>query len=85
MTTSPPGAVGPRAVEVAALGARTEVVGFALAGAHVLAADDADAVRAAWRCLPPGVGVVLLTPSAAAALAEELAGAQGLLTAVIPG
>ena len=38
---------------VAVLGELARVQGFSLAGALVLVADDADAVRARWAALPP--------------------------------
>ncbi|MEU8717420.1 V-type ATP synthase subunit F [Streptomyces sp. NPDC048663] len=57
---------------VAAIGARTSVGGFALAGVEVLAVEDPDAVRRAWRELPGTVGLVILTASAAETLGAEL-------------
>ncbi|MFJ4696215.1 hypothetical protein [Streptomyces sp. NPDC088766] len=56
---------------VAALGERSRVAGLALAGAVVLAADDPEAVRRAWRSLPDGVDLVILTPAAAEALDRD--------------
>ncbi|MFE3632729.1 V-type ATP synthase subunit F [Streptomyces cellostaticus] len=53
---------------VAAIGARTDVGGLALAGVDVLVAEDPDAVRAAWRRLPRAVALVILTAPAAEAL-----------------
>jgi vacuolar-type H+-ATPase subunit F/Vma7 len=58
---------------VAAIGEETRVAGYAMAGVHVLAAEDADGACAAWDALPGEVGCVLLTPSARAALEERLA------------
>ena len=55
---------------VAALGERHRVEGFALAGALVLVAADAEAVRDAWARLPDDVAVVVLTPAAANALED---------------
>lgn len=52
---------------VAVIGEETLVRGFALAGASIVAADDAEAVRTAWRNLPDDVTVVVLTEAAAAA------------------
>jgi vacuolar-type H+-ATPase subunit F/Vma7 len=66
------------------LGEAVRVEGFALAGATVLVADDTDAVRRAWASLPGDVAVVLLTANAAAALAEEPALREGVLSAVMP-
>jgi vacuolar-type H+-ATPase subunit F/Vma7 len=56
---------------VAVVGELTRVQGFALAGALVLPAEDAEAVRAAWSSLDEEVAVVVLTPAAAAALGDE--------------
>jgi vacuolar-type H+-ATPase subunit F/Vma7 len=57
---------------VAVVGEQLQVQGFTLAGAVVLAADDAAAVRSAWASLGDDVAVVVLTPRAAAALEAEL-------------
>ncbi|MFH9860418.1 hypothetical protein [Streptomyces sp. NPDC017202] len=74
---------------VAALGERSRVAGLALAGALVLAADDPEAVRRAWRSLPDGVDLVILTPAAAEALGRDLdptvsAGRRRLTTVMPP-
>lgn len=70
---------------VAAVGEEERVAGFALAGATVHVAPTADAVRAAWRELGPDVGLVILTPAAARALATELAAPSARrLWAVMP-
>ncbi len=55
---------------IAVLGERHRVEGFALAGAAVFDAADADSVRDAWARLPDDVAVVVLTPAAAAALED---------------
>jgi vacuolar-type H+-ATPase subunit F/Vma7 len=68
---------------VAALGEWALVRGYALAGVTVLAAEDADAVRAAWRTLEPDVEVVILTPAAAAALGGVIA-RERPMTVVMP-
>jgi vacuolar-type H+-ATPase subunit F/Vma7 len=71
---------------IVALGEREQLQGFALVGVEVAAADDADAVRAAWRELPGGVGLVILTAAAHGALeAEELTSEAGPLAVVMPG
>jgi len=67
---------------VAAIGAQVRVQGFALAGAVVHVAEDAEAARAAWDALADDVAVVVLTPAAARALAEADTG--GRLTVVMP-
>jgi vacuolar-type H+-ATPase subunit F/Vma7 len=64
---------------VAVIGEETLVRGFALAGALVLAADDPEAVRAAWRDLPDDVAVVILTEAAAGADPDRAAGAWPLV------
>ncbi|MFF5313293.1 hypothetical protein [Streptomyces massasporeus] len=71
---------------VAALGERSRVAGLALAGAVVLVADDAEAVRRVWSGLPDGIDLVILTPAAAEALGSEPAapGGRRPLTAVMP-
>lgn len=61
---------------VAVLGERAKVQGFALAGAMVLIAEDAEQARTAWESLGADVAVVVLTPLAAASLAHEIDEAQ---------
>ena len=56
---------------------------LALAGVLVLPAEEPGAVRDAWHRLPPEVGLVLLTPDAAASLADE-AGRGWPMVAVMP-
>lgn len=68
---------------VAVIGERALVRGWSLAGAAVTAADDAGAVRAAWRSLGADVAVVVLTPAAAAVLTDEIAHGTPL-TVVLP-
>ncbi|MET9848341.1 hypothetical protein ACFZC6_38025 [Streptomyces ossamyceticus] len=62
------------------------MTGLALAGAVVLVADDAPAVRRVWHSLPDGVDLVILTPAAAEALESDTAtsGGRRPLTAVMP-
>jgi len=69
--TAAPGARGGTR-RVAVLGEGERVRAFALVGVHVVAADDAQAARAAWRALPNDVGLVMLTQSARTALGDEL-------------
>ena len=57
---------------VVVLGERSRVAGFALAGAHVVVADEPGAVLAAWAALTADVAVVVLTPAAAASLGALL-------------
>jgi hypothetical protein len=70
---------------VVALGEETRLLGFVLAGAVLLPADTgADVVRA-WDAVGDDVGLVLLTPAAAAALGARLTDpASTRLTAVLP-
>ena len=53
------------------LGEAVRVEGFALAGADVIVAEDADAVCSAAASLPSDVAVVVLTPMAASVVADE--------------
>ncbi len=69
---------------VAVVGELTRVQGFALAGALVLVAEDAQAARAAWSSLADDVAVVVLTPQAAAALGDELERRRWPLAVVMP-
>ncbi|GED83146.1 V-type ATP synthase subunit F [Streptomyces sp. 6-11-2] len=71
---------------VAAIGARTDVCGLALAGVDVLVAEEPDAVREAWRTLPDTVGLVILTPEAAEVLGDAATAPQPArpLTVVMP-
>jgi len=59
---------------VAVIGEGVRVQGFALAGALVLAAEDAAAARAAWRSLHPDVAMAVLTPRAAGWLRDVTGG-----------
>ncbi len=67
-----------------AIGEAVRVEGFALGGATVLVAEDPAAVRRAWESLPSDVAVVVLTPKAAAALADGSVPVEGVLTAIMP-
>lgn len=69
---------------VAVLGEPARVDGFALAGARTLPASDAAAVRAAWATLDDDVGLLVVTPMAAATIAGELAERRNLLWVVMP-
>lgn len=59
---------------VAVIGESVRVEGFTLAGALVFSAENEAEVRAAWQSLPSDVAVAVLTPRAANALRETLAG-----------
>ena len=69
---------------VVVLGERARVAGFALAGATVLVAEDADAARRHWRQLGGDVAVVVLTSAAAAAVAGLPPARRELLSVVMP-
>jgi vacuolar-type H+-ATPase subunit F/Vma7 len=56
---------------IAAIGERERVRALAFAGVQVLAADEADTARAAWRALPEDVGLVILTAAAREAVAPS--------------
>ena len=68
---------------IAVIGENVRVQGFGLAGARVLAAEDAASVRAAWDTLANDVALVILTPSAAATL-HDAAATSSRQTVVLP-
>lgn len=70
-------------VHVAAIGEARLVRGYGLAGVTVLAAEDERTAQAAWRALDPRFGLVIVTPSAARAVAAA-GGPGGRLLAVLP-
>jgi vacuolar-type H+-ATPase subunit F/Vma7 len=55
---------------VVAIGEEQRVRGFGLAGVRVIPAEDPAQAIAAWTGLPPDVDVVILTPTAVAAVAD---------------
>lgn len=67
----------------AALGEALRVEGFALAGAVVLRAEGPDEARQAWRSLPAGVAVLVLTERAASWLGDDLRSRPDVLIAVM--
>ncbi len=69
---------------VAVIGEGTAVAGYALAGALVLPAEDAPAVRAAWDRLPDDVDVVVLTAAAGDALGPRRHTTRPPLAVVMP-
>jgi vacuolar-type H+-ATPase subunit F/Vma7 len=69
--------------EVAVLGEPVLTLGYALAGAKVLAAGTTAEVLQRWAELPPEVGVVILTAKAAEALGTARLEAA-VLTVVLP-
>ena len=68
---------------IVAIGERERLRGLALSGVGVIAADDPEAVRAAWTGLSEDVALVILTAEAGAAL--ELAERGERLSVVMPG
>ena len=68
----------------AVIGEAVRVQGYAMAGAVVYPAEDADQARAAWRSLPPDIAVVVLTAQAAAWLGEAPQRRDGVLPVVMP-
>jgi vacuolar-type H+-ATPase subunit F/Vma7 len=69
---------------VAVIGEALRVEGYALAGAVVYPAEEADQVRAAWRSLPSDIAVVVLTARAAAWLGETPQRRDSVLPVVMP-
>ncbi len=69
----------------AVIGEAVRTVGFALAGALVLPAEDAEQARAAWRALPGDVGLLVLTERAAAWLGDAPRSRPAVLVAVMRG
>ena len=68
----------------AVIGEAVRVEGYALAGAVVYPAEDADQARTAWRTMPPDIAVVVLTARAAAWLDEAPQRRDGVLQVVMP-
>lgn len=69
---------------IVAIGNESRVIGFALAGVLPVPVRTAADARAAWAALPTDVALVVLTPAAAEALAEELSHPSVRLAAVMP-
>ena len=67
----------------AVIGEAMRVEGYAMAGAVVYPAEDADQARVAWRLLPPDIAVVLLTARAVAWLGEAPQRRDGVLPVVM--
>jgi vacuolar-type H+-ATPase subunit F/Vma7 len=70
--------------QAAVIGESARTAGFALAGALVFPAENADEACAAWSSLPAGVAVVVLTPRAAAWLDTAPRARRDVLLAVMP-
>lgn len=69
---------------IAALGERSRIRAFALAGVVELAAATDDEVVAAWRSLASDVAVLVLTPEAQRALAGRIDERRDVLVTVLP-
>jgi vacuolar-type H+-ATPase subunit F/Vma7 len=69
---------------VVAIGETARVAGFVLAGCEVIPAATPDDLRTAWDRVTGDVGLVLLTPDAAATLRSQLAARPRLLWTVLP-
>jgi len=69
---------------IAAIGEARRVSGFALAGVEVRAAESAQAAQAAWDALERDVGLLVLTPQAAAALEGRLSEREGVVWVTLP-
>lgn len=69
---------------VVAIGERTRVSGFVLAGVDVLVAEGPQAVLDAWSSLPPAAELVIVTPAAAASLDPEVLSRIPPLVVVMP-
>lgn len=67
----------------AVIGEAVRTEGFALAGAVVLTAEDAEQAHAAWHALPDDVAVLVLTARAAAWLGDVPQSRPGVLVAVM--
>jgi vacuolar-type H+-ATPase subunit F/Vma7 len=68
---------------IAVIGESARTRAYVLAGCQVLPADDAAAAIRAWELLPADTGLVILTATAAATLAERRAHST-VLTVVMP-
>lgn len=70
--------------KIVAIGERNRIQGYAIAGVDPVAVDNADETAAAWGRLSHDVAVLILTPQAAADLADRLGERPEVLVAVLP-
>ena len=84
MTPAPPLSGTHTTGQVAVLGERPRVAGYALAGAVIYIADDPASVRRTWHALGPEIAVVVLTSAAARALGSLATTVAWPLVAVMP-
>jgi len=68
----------------AVIGEAVRVEGYAMAGAVVYPAEDADQAHAAWRSMPADIVVVVMTARAAAWLGVVPQQRDGVLQVVMP-
>jgi vacuolar-type H+-ATPase subunit F/Vma7 len=68
----------------AVIGESVRTAGFALAGALVFPAENADEARTAWSSLPADVAVLVLTPRAASWLGAAARTRHDVLLVVMP-
>ncbi len=69
----------------AVIGEAVRTEGFALAGALVFPAEDAEQARAAWQALPGDVALLVLTERAATWLGDAPRSRPAVLVAVMRG
>lgn len=69
---------------IAAIGSARRIAGFALAGVDVHPSESAEDAQAAWEELEPDVGLLVLTPEAAAALETRLSEREGVVWLTLP-
>ena len=69
---------------IVALGERSLLEGFPLAGVELRVAETAAAVKEGWDHLPKDAGIVILTPRAAQALGDVVNGPNSPMTVVLP-
>ncbi|WP_035743338.1 V-type ATP synthase subunit F [Arthrobacter sp. MA-N2] len=69
---------------IAAIGEQALLDGFLLAGVSVFAGSTDEEFRHAWRALPEGTAVVVLTPAAARSLDQLLADPRSPMSVVLP-
>jgi hypothetical protein len=68
---------------IVAIGEDMRLAGYAMAGVHVLAAEDPGAVTSAWEGMAPDVACLLLTPAAHAVIEPRLGERPELVWTVV--
>jgi vacuolar-type H+-ATPase subunit F/Vma7 len=69
---------------IAAIGERTLLDGYGLAGVHIFPGDTDEEILHAWTALPKDTAIVILTPRSAHALGAVLAEPGSPMTVVLP-